>query len=214
MSSSSRLKMNLPSRISPSIWPSPLRISSASALGMMFSMASMRTWARLPCRSSAARRLSKSIEGVISLMISAGPAENRPPHILLVFIVSPMTKTAKIVTVLAAIAAIASGFLYGKGLLNVHQAAVKPASLAVLALEKAPKAAPAVAFVDLKGSRHALAGFKGRYVLLNLWSTWCAPCVSELPALTRLKDQVPGLQVLAVDLTGHSATPAVSGGFL
>lgn len=125
-----------------------------------------------------------------------------------------MTRTAKIVTVLAALAAIASGVLYGKGLLNVHQAAVKPASLAVLVPQNPAKAAPAVAFVDVQGGRHALADFKGRYILLNLWATWCAPCVSELPALTRLKAQVPGLKVLAVDLTGRSETPAMSDSFL
>lgn len=125
-----------------------------------------------------------------------------------------MTKTAKIVTVLAIIAAIASGVLYGKGLLNVHQGPVKPASLAVLELQKTPKAAPAVTFTDAQGGRHALGDFKGRYVLLNLWATWCAPCVSELPALTRLKAQVPGLKVLAVDLTGRRETPAMADTFL
>jgi thiol-disulfide isomerase/thioredoxin len=111
-----------------------------------------------------------------------------------------MTKTAKIITVLAAVAAIVSGVLYGKGLLNVHQGAVKPASLAVLEPQKEAKAAPAVTFTDIRGGRHALADFKGRYVLLNLWATWCAPCVSELPALARLKTQVPGLAVLAVNI--------------
>ncbi len=37
------------------------------------------------------------------------------------------------------------------------------------------------------------------YVLLNLWATWCAPCVAELPALVRLQARVPGLRVLAVN---------------
>ena len=41
--------------------------------------------------------------------------------------------------------------------------------------------------------------FKGRYVLLNLWATWCAPCVAELPALARLQAFAPGLKVLAVN---------------
>lgn len=123
-----------------------------------------------------------------------------------------MTRLAKIVTVLAAVAAIASGFLYGKGLLNVHQGAVKPASLAVLELQKTPKAAPRVAFTDAAGGRHALSAFKGRYVLLNMWATYCAPCVAELPALTRLKGAVPGLKVLAVDLGRDK--PAVADAFL
>ena len=111
-----------------------------------------------------------------------------------------MNRPAKILTILAVVAAIAMGVLYGKGLLNVHQGAVIPASLAVLEPQKDAKSAPAVTFVDDRGGRHALADFKGRYVLLNLWATWCAPCVSELPALARLKTQVPGLVVLAVDI--------------
>src|SRR5258707_10307242 len=88
ISSSSRLKTKLPSAISFSILVSPSRIAAPSSLEMIPSLASMRQCARDPARSSAARRLSKSIEGVISLMMAAGPASNRPPHILLVLILS------------------------------------------------------------------------------------------------------------------------------
>ena len=41
---------------------------------------------------------------------------------------------------------------------------------------------------------------KGHYVLLNMWATWCVPCVAELPALAKLKAAVPGLTVLAVNM--------------
>lgn len=124
-----------------------------------------------------------------------------------------MTRSAKIVTILAAVAAIAMGVLYGKGVLHVHQGPVKPASLAVLAPQNPAKAAPSVSFADIQDGRHALADFKGRYVLLNLWATWCAPCVSELPALARLKARVPGMAVLAVDLT-HGDKPKDADAFL
>jgi thiol-disulfide isomerase/thioredoxin len=107
--------------------------------------------------------------------------------------------TKKILIVLAAIVALGSGFLYARGLMNVHQSLTPPAQLAALVLEKSPKPAPPVGFADAAAGHHTLAEFKGRYVLLNLWATWCAPCVSELPALARLQGAVPALKVVTVD---------------
>jgi thiol-disulfide isomerase/thioredoxin len=45
------------------------------------------------------------------------------------------------------------------------------------------KPAPADMFLDPDGKPVALAAFKGRPVLVNLWATWCAPCVAEMPQL-------------------------------
>jgi len=108
--------------------------------------------------------------------------------------------TQKILISLGVLVAVVLGVLYARGLMHVHQGIAPPAALKPLALEKPAKPAPPVSFADAMGGRHALADFKGRYVLLNLWATWCAPCVAELPALARLKAQVPGLKVLAVDV--------------
>ena len=83
-----------------------------------------------------------------------------------------------------------------------------------LVAEKAAKAAPAVSFTDARGVRHSLKEYQGKYVLLNMWATWCAPCVAELPALARLNAAVPGMTVLAVDLTGKKETPAKADAFL
>ncbi|HEX3954005.1 MAG TPA: TlpA disulfide reductase family protein [Stellaceae bacterium] len=65
--------------------------------------------------------------------------------------------------------------------------------------------APDVAFTDIDGKPVTLADFKGRPVVLNLWATWCDPCVREMPALDRLQaDFVDKLRVVAVseDRTG------------
>jgi thiol-disulfide isomerase/thioredoxin len=72
--------------------------------------------------------------------------------------------------------------------------------LAVLVEDRSPEAMPAVAFADAEGGRHMLAAFKGRYVLLNLWAAWCAPCVKELPALARLQAALPALAVVTVNV--------------
>jgi thiol-disulfide isomerase/thioredoxin len=46
--------------------------------------------------------------------------------------------------------------------------------------------APAFTFADPAGRTITLASFKGKPVLLNLWATWCGPCVKELPTLDAL----------------------------
>jgi len=86
--------------------------------------------------------------------------------------------------------------LYGTMAAPVHAGPAMPQPMAA---QKPAKTEPAVSFTDASG-RHALAAYKGHYVLLNMWATWCAPCVAELPALTKLQAAVPGLTVLAVNM--------------
>jgi thiol-disulfide isomerase/thioredoxin len=71
--------------------------------------------------------------------------------------------------------------------------------------------APAASFTAPDGKAVTLADFKGKPLLLNLWATWCAPCVREMPTLDRLAAREAGkLQVLVVsqDLEGaEKVTP-------
>ncbi|WP_232730125.1 TlpA family protein disulfide reductase [Novosphingobium kunmingense] len=50
-------------------------------------------------------------------------------------------------------------------------------------------AMPSISVSDAEGKDLALASLKGQPVLINLWATWCAPCVAELPALNRLAEK-------------------------
>jgi thiol-disulfide isomerase/thioredoxin len=101
---------------------------------------------------------------------------------------------------LAAIAVI-TGVLYGIYALTVH---APPDALARLRLVERPAPAPSVRYFDEYGRARSLQALKGHLVLVNLWATWCAPCVRELPALARLSQQIPGgrLIVVAIDV-GH-----------
>ena len=63
------------------------------------------------------------------------------------------------------------------------------------------KSAPDVTFHDPDGGEISLADFHGTPVVVNLWATWCAPCVQELPtlnALARAHDKAGALGVIAV----------------
>ncbi|NYF89241.1 TlpA disulfide reductase family protein [Tunturiibacter empetritectus] len=60
---------------------------------------------------------------------------------------------------------------------------------------------PAPQFVMGDGTRTVdLSRLRGRVVVLNLWATWCAPCIEELPSLLALEKQMPELAIVAVSM--------------
>jgi len=72
-------------------------------------------------------------------------------------------------------------------------------------------AAPVSGFRDGDGGDTSLAAFKGKPTLVNLWASWCAPCVKELPTLDRLAAQREGeLNVVAIsqDMAPQSSVTA------
>jgi thiol-disulfide isomerase/thioredoxin len=64
-----------------------------------------------------------------------------------------------------------------------------PADFTVIA---PPQPAPQTPFSDESGRVLTLADFRGQVVLLNLWATWCGPCVEEMPSLDRLQAELGG----------------------
>jgi thiol-disulfide isomerase/thioredoxin len=118
-----------------------------------------------------------------------------------------------IAAVFAALALV--GVLYEITAKPVHaDSGALPSALAPFALAKAPLPVPQVAITDATGTRLSLGAFKGRYVLLNLWATWCAPCVKELPALARLRKAVPPGQLAVVAVDVGRGTPGDARSFL
>ena len=71
-----------------------------------------------------------------------------------------------------------------------------------------PVAAPALTLPDIRDRVHDPASYRGRVVLLNFWTTWCLPCLLEMPALQRLARPFQGqpCSLLAVNVgEGKSA---------
>jgi len=74
-----------------------------------------------------------------------------------------------------------------------------------LVADDAPSAAPSVPFTDAAGKAHTLAEFKGKAVIVNLWATWCAPCVQEMPTLAKLAQASAGQPLAIVPVSLDSA---------
>jgi thiol-disulfide isomerase/thioredoxin len=51
---------------------------------------------------------------------------------------------------------------------------------------------PVLSFTDRSGEEMTIGRFKGKIVLVNLWATWCPPCVKEMPSLDRLQAKLGG----------------------
>ena len=67
--------------------------------------------------------------------------------------------------------------------------------------------APAVAFEDPHGRPARIADFRGRPVLVNLWATWCGPCVVEMPSLDALavrEGETLAVLALSQDMAGRA----------
>jgi peroxiredoxin len=77
-------------------------------------------------------------------------------------------------------------------------------------LDKVGKPAPAFAAQDLSGRTVRLDAYRGKYLIVDFWATWCAPCIGELPRLqsayAKYKDS--GLEIVSVSLDETKAVVA------
>ena len=58
--------------------------------------------------------------------------------------------------------------------------------------------ASAFELADTTGKRHHLAEYKGRWVVVNFWATWCVPCIQEIPEIAEFARAYPRVAVIGV----------------
>jgi len=63
--------------------------------------------------------------------------------------------------------------------------------------------APDFDYRDIDGRQGTLSKHQGQVVLINLWASWCPPCVGEMPEIDELKAAYPELVVLAVNISDN-----------
>lgn len=68
--------------------------------------------------------------------------------------------------------------------------------------------APEIRLPLIDGDTADLAGYRGRVVMVNIWATWCPPCITELPSMQRVYEAYvdQGLEILAIAVDARPGT--------
>ena len=130
-----------------------------------------------------------------------------------------MSRSALIYTAIAAIAIATVGYVALRDpatpipatLENASELeALRDGTLKKLNFHAAPKPAGKASYTTADGSSATLSDHAGRYVLLNFWATWCAPCRKEMPGLEALQKDFGGedFEVLTI-ATGRNPLQAM-----
>lgn len=111
--------------------------------------------------------------------------------------------------------ALAAGGTLAAGLAarKLHAETLPPLARALETLDP-PMAMPDGVFLDANGAEHHLSEFRGRGMVVNLWATWCAPCVAEMPSLAALSKALAPADIAVLPLSSdRGGAPAVTAWF-
>jgi len=97
-------------------------------------------------------------------------------------------------------------FLIGCALLLIEGPGCRPKSTpnpapSIAAADTARKQVGPVDPIDQDGLKKLVTGRNGKILFLNIWATWCTPCVEEFPDLIKLAQSYPGSEVEVVGIS-------------
>ena len=132
------------------------------------------------------------------------------------------TRTVLLVALIAAILGAVAGVLVsgpgplwrsklGQRVLQDTMDARAPAPPAGMQVAEVGKPIPALRLPDLAGTPTDVpAAWRGRPLLINVWASWCGPCIEEMPELQRFsaKEGAEGVQVVGIALDDPDAVRA------
>jgi thiol-disulfide isomerase/thioredoxin len=75
----------------------------------------------------------------------------------------------------------------------------------VLSWTGVASAAENFTLTDAQGKSHSLAGYRGKWVIVNFWATWCPPCLEEIPDLVAVKESRKDLEIIGIAMEFQDA---------
>lgn len=81
--------------------------------------------------------------------------------------------------------------------------------LAALALSAGVASAESFVFKDMQGHDQRLQDYRGKWVLVNFWATWCPPCLEEIPDLISLSEAHKNKDLVVIGVALDSTKESV-----